>query len=473
MNILNDISAVYLQQVAESAVPGKPAERLGAVTAIPKSEQEAARERLLAKAKAKREKMKEEIEIEEASYSAKAARAGKDIGKPGKQFAKIAKSAGERYGSKERGEKVAGAVLAKLRKEEIEIDEAVKGADPEMRKAASAERRSGDKKLSPSKGKEYATHQKQQIAYMDKITKKNKNVVGLVTKEALDPVGHEDKDIDNDGDHDKTDKYLLNRRKVRGAAIAKKKMKESFSNWRQDLSEVMDDVEAKKEIKEKKVNNKITINPDFKESVENMGGELLEMVEVDEAVYGGQKEEPKDTRYTVTAADKKGNTAAYQKYKAGDKKYKAAPHLEEKTLTSGETKKKEEIVKSMKKKAGDFEKRYPGRGKEVMYATATKMAKKVAEEYLDEREHDEPGEGSRQRYGDYRGLDRSGKGTRMSAGLQPSEMFKKNKKEVKESMDDQMEPSDDKKVQQQKQKIQMQKVRELTTRIQAARKGVY
>ena len=53
--------------------------------------------------------------ILEATYSAKAARAGKDIGKPGKAFAKIAASAGKRYGSKERGEKVAGAVLAKLR----------------------------------------------------------------------------------------------------------------------------------------------------------------------------------------------------------------------------------------------------------------------------------------------------------------------------------------------------------------------
>ena len=30
----------------------------------------------------------------------------------------------------------------------------------------------------------------------------------------LDPVGKEDKDIDNDGDHDKTDKYLLKRRKA-------------------------------------------------------------------------------------------------------------------------------------------------------------------------------------------------------------------------------------------------------------------
>jgi hypothetical protein len=57
----------------------------------------------------------DEEELEEASYSAKAARAGRDIGKPGKQFAKIAKEAGKRYGSKERGEKVAGAVLAKLR----------------------------------------------------------------------------------------------------------------------------------------------------------------------------------------------------------------------------------------------------------------------------------------------------------------------------------------------------------------------
>ena len=67
-----------------------------------------------------------------------------------------------------------------------EVDEAVKGADPEMRKTASAERRSGDKRLPPSTGKGYADQQKQSIAYMDKVTKKNKNVVGLVTKEELD-----------------------------------------------------------------------------------------------------------------------------------------------------------------------------------------------------------------------------------------------------------------------------------------------
>ena len=40
-----------------------------------------------------------------------------------------------------------------------------------------------------------------------------------VYEKKLDPVGQEDKDIDNDGDHDKSDKYLLNRRKVRSDAI--------------------------------------------------------------------------------------------------------------------------------------------------------------------------------------------------------------------------------------------------------------
>ena len=55
--------------------------------------------------------------------------------------------------------------------------------------------------------------------------------------EGMDAVGKEDKDIDNDGDHDKTDKYLLNRRKAIGKAIAKKrgKVKEGFSAWRIEL----------------------------------------------------------------------------------------------------------------------------------------------------------------------------------------------------------------------------------------------
>ena len=47
----------------------------------------------------------------------------------------------------------------------------------------------------------------------------------------LDPVGKEDADVDNDGDVDKSDKYLLKRRKAIGAAIRKKadkKIREAF-----------------------------------------------------------------------------------------------------------------------------------------------------------------------------------------------------------------------------------------------------
>ena len=61
--------------------------------------------------------------------------------------------------------------------------------------------------------------------------------VGNIFNEKMDAVGKEDKDIDNDGDHDSTDKYLLKRRKAIGKAIAKKrgKVKEGFSAWRIDL----------------------------------------------------------------------------------------------------------------------------------------------------------------------------------------------------------------------------------------------
>lgn len=49
--------------------------------------------------------------------------------------------------------------------------------------------------------------------------------------------------------------------------------------------------------------------------------------------------------------------------------------LEERSLTEPEAKKKEEIVKSMKKGLAGFKARYGDRAKEVMYATATKQAK--------------------------------------------------------------------------------------------------
>tara|TARA_B100001113_G_scaffold348326_1_gene342014 strand:- start:7 stop:1884 length:1878 start_codon:yes stop_codon:yes gene_type:complete len=52
---------------------------------------------------------------------------------------------------------------------------------------------------------------------------------------------------------------------------------------------------------------------------------------VDEAVYGGGETPKKseDKRMVVTNADKKGNTPAYQKMMAGDKRYKKADHMNE------------------------------------------------------------------------------------------------------------------------------------------------
>ena len=100
----------------------------------------------------------------------------------------------------------------------------------------------------------------------------------------LDPVGKEDGDVDNDGDKDSSDKYLMKRRK----AIAKA---------------------MKNEHHQKDENGKV-IEHDVEEE------------EVKEA-------------YTVTNADKKGNTKAYQNFKAGMKGkdgkplYKAADHMKE------------------------------------------------------------------------------------------------------------------------------------------------
>jgi hypothetical protein len=51
-----------------------------------------------------------------ASTAAKQARKGTDMGKPGKNFNKIASKAGKEYGSKAAGQRVAGAIFQNMRK---------------------------------------------------------------------------------------------------------------------------------------------------------------------------------------------------------------------------------------------------------------------------------------------------------------------------------------------------------------------
>ena len=56
-----------------------------------------------------KEEEKEEHKMDEARFEK-----GEDIGKPGKGFSKVAKAAAKQYGSKEAGQKVAGAILKKV-----------------------------------------------------------------------------------------------------------------------------------------------------------------------------------------------------------------------------------------------------------------------------------------------------------------------------------------------------------------------
>ena len=115
----------------------------------------------------------------------------------GKVGDKLRKVAGERDAEKDpkKRNKLASR-LSKINRE-YNLPEAVMGQDREMRKAASMERnkeraeRGGAApkipgKEGPSAGKTYADYQKLSIAAHDKATKKNKNVVGLVSKEEVE-----------------------------------------------------------------------------------------------------------------------------------------------------------------------------------------------------------------------------------------------------------------------------------------------
>ena len=99
----------------------------------------------------------------------------KDEGKPGKNFAKIAKSAGKRYGSKEAGERVAGAVRAKLAKqgklEEESVEEGAK-VDRMVKHIAKSERKLGKSK---DKAEDIAWATANKRGYLDNKNKKKTN----------------------------------------------------------------------------------------------------------------------------------------------------------------------------------------------------------------------------------------------------------------------------------------------------------
>ena len=85
-----------------------------------------------------------------------------------------------------------------------------------------------------------------------KVEPENQEVLKEKTVDAkiqLDPVGKEDGDVDNDGDKDSSDKYLMKRRKAIQQAISKnKKQKKSVPEMK--LSKEQDKVDTKPKLKE-------------------------------------------------------------------------------------------------------------------------------------------------------------------------------------------------------------------------------
>jgi hypothetical protein len=88
----------------------------------------------------------------------------------------------------------------------------------------------------------------------------------------LDPVGKEDGDVDNDGDKDSSDKYLMKRRKAIGKAIGMKK--EDRSDWRTEMG--LEEKYGKKKCNETKEGTDCDVHgkeccPDVKEVEEGCG----------------------------------------------------------------------------------------------------------------------------------------------------------------------------------------------------------
>ena len=191
-------------------------------------------ERLKAKAKKKKEKMKMEEEKKALPTTKMYRKAG--------NLSRMALSKGldSKEGSKaqKRSEKIVSTIStakekerfdkmttpkAQLRNEEV-VDE-MSCPSPTVKSTKDKNPKDMSKKVGQKAPVDYRTLAQSHVP------------VGNIFNEKMDPVGQEDKDIDNDGDHDSTDKYLLKRRKAIGKAIAKKrgKVKEGFSAWRIDL----------------------------------------------------------------------------------------------------------------------------------------------------------------------------------------------------------------------------------------------
>ena len=339
-NPLNDISEVYLK-MRESYKIEPPKERLKTdrnMFNIPKDEQEAARERIKAKTAAKRAKMKEALdpvgkEDGDVNNDGKKDSTDSYLLKRRKAIAKAMKTRKEELETTEieiTEEMVASNAAhyfyeegineegVEIFIEELGLEEFVsfvedlsadlltearaarrarKGAKSyDQVKAEIDAKEAAKKKASPAKVQSAtATAKKQQPkkrGALDSIARtvlkgmdRHKAAMARAksdiqtTKKIASKVGKGAREFG---------KGFASGVKTAGktAKVAKKAMEE-YSDWRSDLVEadlieVMDEDDAEKPIKEKKVNNRVKINPKLGEAIDEIGGTLIEAVEDDE-----------------------------------------------------------------------------------------------------------------------------------------------------------------------------------------------
>ena len=324
--------------------------------------------------------------IEEGStgdYSAKKARAGKDIGKPGKQFAKIAKGAAERYGSKERGEKVAGAVLAKLRKEDVneaDMEEgndftgarlaAIKAGKPTFKVDGKTYKVTGDTSDEKVMEREYG--QRDDFDKYGRPGDTIRTTKGTLTKTAggvkheRRPEDEEDFDAVDDDTPKKRGRPAGSKRALGAKGpTGKSKLLKKGAIKEGDLEEDMDPEADAGEFGREGDMAKEQLH-----TIEAAAEELS-------SILSDEQDLPEWVQKKITLAKEYVDTARDYMLAQEDEGEEIMP---ERKLSKPEMAKREKYVKSMKKSKGDFEKRYGERGEEVMYATATKMAKKKGKE---------------------------------------------------------------------------------------------
>ena len=233
------------------------------------------------------------------------------------------------------------------------------------------------------------------------------------------------KDYDGDGKIESgKDEYFGSKDKAIKKAMGKKVKKESLSDWRDDLSDLIEIVagpedEVEKKVKEGKVKNKVVINPKISEAIEEIGGEVLEHHQKDAdgntvphddveegKMYGykGGGVVKKEVKALSTAARtmKGRNVAKADAIEEGHGKKKNCGCGQDPCITYGEQKE----VKSSKKSQVEGYQRHPERD--------TRSAR--------QRRRDDPDKGiNSQAFSDF-----------MAAQQRPSKP--KKKKEVKENI---------------------------------------